>query len=203
MCLLSLLRLREFVNSVFFNMKQIPDEERRRYRGKYIPKIEELKCVLDEERMDLIVLDKEYSKDLSFALKGDKPDHMWYQVFKRYEDEYRMRKKEEPEQSLKKYKGFFIKSSEMGFKSAHPFAAYFLMDDGKVEDAENCIFRLFESNGDLEKNDIESILNLLNMYLRKHDSPTEKMKEIVRLIEDRGFKVTEDKNDSEHPLSIE
>lgn len=45
---------KNFVKTVDKNEVRIDDEERLAYRSKYIPKIEELTDILDEERIELI-----------------------------------------------------------------------------------------------------------------------------------------------------
>ena len=72
--LLSLCNLKNFVKAVDKNEVRIDDEERLAYRSKYIPKIEELTDILDEERIELIQRAKDIRKDINklFACKDEK-----------------------------------------------------------------------------------------------------------------------------------
>lgn len=66
--MLSLCNLRSFVKAVDKFEINIDDADRLNYRNKYIPQIEELMDILDEERIALIQRTKDIIKDINRLL---------------------------------------------------------------------------------------------------------------------------------------
>ena len=84
-CLLSLCNLRSFVKAVDKFEINIDDADRLNYRNKYIPQIEELMDILDEERIALIQRTKDITKDINRLLSCSDDEtrlRMWCDISK-------------------------------------------------------------------------------------------------------------------------
>ena len=186
--LLSLCNLKNFVKAVDKNEVRIDDEERLAYRSKYIPKIEELTDILDEERIELIQRAKDIRKDINklFACKDEKTRLcLWCDISKLYIDrEWKLEKNPE------RYNEFMVKASDAGISQAHSYAAtYFQHMKKDYVEMERRLRMLYDAYEKISAGDAKNIIDSINWYLAEGNMITPGMLKMVEGIIDLGFLV--------------
>lgn len=188
--LLALCNLRDFVRTVDKKEIDIDDAKRLAYRHKYIPKIEELKDTLDEERIELVQKEKNIRKDIQRVVDSDDPLKTWVEVSKLYMDRYY-----KVERNHEGVNEFMVRASDAGVVFAHTDAAvYFVLIAKDYPEAERRLRMLLNQCDDLTPGDAHSILSVINAYIEQGNIITEGMQEIINKLCERGFNVekTED-----------
>ena len=186
--LLSLCNLKNFVKAVDKNEVRIDDEERLAYRSKYIPKIEELTDILDEERIELIQRAKDIRKDINklLACKDEKTRLcLWCDISKLYMDrEWKLEKNPE------RYNEFMVKASDAGISQAHSYAAtYFQHMKKDYVEMERRLRMLYDAYEKVSAGDAKNIIDSINWYLAEGNMITLGMLKMVEGIIDLGFPV--------------
>lgn len=186
--LLSLCNLKNFVKAVDKNEVRIDDEERLAYRSKYIPKIEELTDILDEERIELIQRAKDIRKDINklLACKDEKTRLcLWCDISKLYMDrEWKLEKNPE------RYNEFMVKASDAGISQAHSYAAtYFQHMKKDYVEMERRLRMLYDAYEKISAGDAKNIIDSINWYLAEGNMITPGMLKMVEGIIDLGFPV--------------
>lgn len=186
--LLSLCNLKNFVKAVDKNEVRIDDEERLAYRSKYIPKIEKLTDILDEERIELIQRAKDIRKDINklLACKDEKTRLcLWCDISKLYMDrEWKMEKNPE------RYNEFMVKASDAGISQAHSYAAtYFQHMKKDYVEMERRLRMLYDAYEKISAGDAKNIIDSINWYLAEGNVITPGMLKMVEGIIDLGFPV--------------
>ena len=182
--LLALSNLRDFVRIVDKFETAIDDNKRLAYRQKYIPKIEELKDLLDEERIDLVQKEKSMRKDIQRVLDSDDPLKTWVEVSELYMNRYYKLEKN--------YEGvneFMVRASDAGVVFAHLHAAqYFMIYEKDYKEAESRLFMLYDSGAGFTVSYAHEMLEIINDYILKGNHITEGMQKIIKGLEEHGFK---------------
>lgn len=186
--LLSLCNLKNFIKAVDKNEIRIDDEKRLVYRNKYIPKIEELTDILDEERIVLIQRTKDIQKNIERLLlcKDDKTRlSLWCDISKLYMDrEWKLEGKPDD------YHEFMIKASDAGIAEAHGNAAdyYFIVKKDFIE-GEKRLFMLVDSFDKLPVGEAKHIIDTINCFLMQGKALTEGMIRLVDIITAQGYSI--------------
>ena len=186
--LLSLCNLKNFVKAVDKNEVRIDDEERLAYRSKYIPKIEELTDILDEERIELIQRAKDIRKDINklLACKDEKTRLcLWRDISKLYMD-----REGKLEKNPERYNEFMVKASDAGISQAHSYAAtYFQHMKKDYVEMERRLRMLYDAYEKISEGDAKNIIDSINWYLAEGNMITPGMLKMVEGIIDLGFPV--------------
>lgn len=192
--LLSLCNLRNFVRTVDKFEKDIDDELRLAYRKKYLPKIEELKNILDEERLLLIQRGKDVESDINRILESNDRLGTWIAVSELYMNRYWKLEKD-----YDRYHEFMVKASAAGIVEAHSHAAYyfFIIKKDYVE-GEKRLRMIVNSFDKLPAYESKSIIDMINSYLIQGNELTEGISKIVDAIISQGYSVTKDEDGTYH-----
>jgi len=187
-CLLSLCNLRSFVKAVDKFEINIDDAYRLNYRNKYIPQIEELMDILDEERIALIQRTKDIIKDINRLLSCSDDEtrlRMWCDISKLYMDrEWKLDKNPE------RYNEFIVMASDAGIPEAHINAAiYFLNIKKDYVEMERRLQMMFDSRDRLTAGNVHSIIESINWYVTTGNNITVGMNEMADRIIALGFPV--------------
>lgn len=186
--LLSLCNLRSFVKAVDKFEINIDDADRLNYRNKYIPQIEELMDILDEERIALIQRTKDITKDINRLLSCSDDEtrlRMWCDISKLYMDrEWKLDKNPE------RYNEFIVMASDAGIPEAHINAAiYFLNIKKDYVEMERRLQMMFDSRDRLTAGNVHSIIESINWYVTTGNNITVGMNEMADRIIALGFPV--------------
>lgn len=158
------------------------------YRNKYVPQIEELMDVLDEERIVFIQRRKDIAKDINRLLAC--PDEesrlsLWCDISALYMDrDWKLEKNPE------RYNEFMIKASDASIPEAHIYAVtYFQHIKKDYVEMERRLRMMFNSHKKLTTGDAHSIIESINWYIVAGNSITIGMNEMVNEIIALGFPV--------------
>ena len=183
--LLALCNLRDFVRTVDKKETDIDDEKRLAYRQKYIPKIEELKELLDEERIELVQKEKSMRKDIQRVLDSDDPYVMWGEISKLYFDRYSM-----VERNDQGFHDFIVCASDAGVEFPNSEAAdYFAFVVKDPTEAERRLWMLYNSENNTYGGYASQILDTINWYIKLGGVITDGMKELIKTLTESGFNI--------------
>ena len=184
--LIALCNLRDFVRTVDKKEKRIEDEKRLAYRQKYIPLIDSLQELLDEERIELIQKEKNMRRDIQRVLNSDDQLKTWVDIYEHYMNRY-----EKVEHNHKALNEFIVCASDLGVVYAHLLAAsLFLYSNRDYEEAERRILMLCESKIELTTYDVHGILDIINQI----DKKTEGIQKIIKDLQEKGFEIEQYEN---------
>lgn len=162
--LLALCNLKNFIKAVDKFETNIEDNVRIEYRRKYMKLIDDLKDILDEERILLIQKRKNILKDVQRILDcTDEKQRLstWWKLERLYMDRYW-----KLENDRDRYIEFIISASDAGIREAHNGAVnYFFIIKKDYEEGERRLFMLYESYKSLPTYESKSIINTINGYL--------------------------------------
>ena len=190
--LLALCNLKNFIKAVDKFEINIQDNVRIEYRRKYVKLIDDLKDILDEERILLIQKRKNILKDVQRILDcTDEKQRLstWWKLERLYMDRYW-----KLENDRDRYMEFIISASDAGIREAHNGAVnYFFIINKDYEEGERRLFMLYESYKSLPTYESKSIINTINGYLMKGNKLTHGMEKLIKLVIEQGYSV--EKND--------
>ena len=190
--LLALCNLKNFIKAVDKFEINIQDNVRIEYRRKYVKLIDDLKDILDEERILLIQKRKKILKDVQRILDcTDEKQRLstWWKLERLYMDRYW-----KLENDRDRYMEFIISASDAGIREAHNGAVnYFFIIKKDYEEGERRLFMLYESYKSLPTYESKSIINTINGYLMKGNKLTHGMEKLIKLVIEQGYSV--EKND--------
>lgn len=190
--LLALCNLKNFIKAVDKFETNIEDNVRIEYRRKYMKLIDDLKDILDEERILLIQKRKNILKDVQRILDcTDEKQRLstWWKLERLYMDRYW-----KLENDRDRYIEFIISASDAGIREAHNGAVnYFFIIKKDYEEGERRLFMLYESYKSLPTYESKSIINTINGYLMKGNKLTHGMEKLIKLVIEQGYSV--EKND--------
>lgn len=190
--LLALCNLKNFIKAVDKFETNIEDNVRIEYRRKYMKLIDDLKDILDEERILLIQKRKNILKDVQRILDcTDEKQRLstWWKLERLYMDRYW-----KLENDRDRYIEFIISASDAGIREAHNGAVnYFFIVKKDYEEGERRLFMLYESYKSLPTYESKSIINTINGYLMKGNKLTHGMEKLIKLVIEQGYSV--EKND--------
>lgn len=192
-CLLSLVILKKFVNTVDEFECGIDERERLNYREKYIPQIEELMDILDEERIFLIQRTKDIRADINrlLACSDDKIRLcMWVDMYKLY-----MERDWKIEKNTERCNKFVIMASDAGIPEAHIYAAlYFLHIKKDYTEMERRLQMMLDSRENLTIENAKCIIESINCCVSAGNDVTTRMQEMVNKVIALGFPIEEQGN---------
>ena len=188
--LLALCNLRNFVRTVDKYETCIEDEKRLSYRKKYAAEIEELKTLLDDERIRLVQWEKDTDKDIRMILESENPISVWLDIQQAYLNRYWKLEKDR-----KKFFDFIVKASDAGVIFAHSSAAsYFIHIKKDYEEAERRIFMLYNSGIEFTIPEVHNLISNINSYIKQGNEITGGMQKIIDGLKEQGVNIekTED-----------
>lgn len=173
--LLALCDLRNFVRVVDKFEISIPDSERLIYRRKYLPAIDELQELLDDERIQLVQSRKERERDIQRVLESEEPDRIWSDVKNIYTTKLLSVNKD-----LDAYWSFILQAAESGVIQAYSEAAHYYYDKCEYDRAEYYLNSLHLSKEKMNYTVIDMMV-LASIYF---NHMPEKNGDGVKIIED-------------------
>lgn len=185
--ILSLYNLRTFVRTVDKCETSIPDAVRQDFRIKSIKKIEDLKDILDDERIELVQINKQMNKNINLILTSDDSLKKWLEVLEYYRKQDALMDNRTHDLE----KEFLFKASDLGVKEAHIYAAMLSSRDQK--EFEHRLFLAYNTAiADNNASIAFAIVREINYYLSKRYEHilTEQMQIIINGLIDKGFPVS-------------
>lgn len=178
--LLALCNLRDFIRIVDKTETSIDDDARMQYRRDYIAKIENVKNILDNERIELVKRNKDMRTDIEKVLNANDGGKTWTIVNSAYLDRcFKINKDAET------YKDFIFKAADAGITEAYGSAADYYIDGKKYDEAEKLLSALH--NSDDEKNhDPRNMMKLASIYLNRQSKNAGDGKKILQKLIERG-----------------
>lgn len=161
--LLALTNLRAFIRAVDKYEVSIEDNIRLAFRQKYIQKINDLKTILDDERISLIYYTKEMDKDIDRILSSDNLLATWHNIESLYRERYCI-----VEGKHQKYFEFLVRASDKGISYAHSGASdYFSIKKDYVE-AKRRLHMLYNSIDNFSIMDVQCFISTLFSIPREY-----------------------------------
>lgn len=187
--LLDLVNLHRFVRTVDSFEHGIPEADRHAFRQKYIPKIEELKLLLDDERIELVQKWKEFDRDIQKVLDSEDQYNTWIKIADKYGTRYILAP-EPGEKDLQSMHDFEKRASDKGIIFAHCRTAdYLILYHKDFDEAERRLLMLYDADGNLPKSEIREIINVINEWTLSELPITDKLKKMIEDIRDQGYVV--------------
>lgn len=185
--LLSLCNLKKLVRTIDKYEVDIDKNTRLSYRQKYIKEIDELKDLLDEERIELIQIDKEIDKDIKRILESNNVRGTFVSVMTAYHKHYCNFDYFE-NGIFYRYDYFFVRASDAGIVYAHSMAADYFIRKLDYTEAERRLRMLYDAiiKGDCS---VYEVLSLFNGILKKGLALTEGMNEMINGLRHKGFNI--------------
>lgn len=178
--LLSVVDIISFIRTVDLSESTIPDNDRLAFRTKWMSKAEELKTLLDEERIELVQIQKEIDRDIKVVKDAKDSLRAWCDVHEKYIKHYR---------NTDRYNKFMIAASDEGITFAHSGAALSFLQKRNYDEFFSRLQRFYTSNTPLSKGDVFSVLEDLNLYLDLGNEENEQFKSIIDHLKDIGFDI--------------
>lgn len=185
--LLSLCNLKSFVRTIDKFEKEIDDITRQSYRKKYIKEIDELKDLLDDERIELIQVNKEIDNDIKRILESNDVKRMFVHVMEAYSKHY-LNFDYYENGIFYRYEYFLVRASDAGIVYAHSMAANYYIKKHDYNEAERRLRLLYNAinNGDCS---VYDILLSFNDILKQGDTLTKGMNEMISELRCNGFNI--------------
>lgn len=187
--LLTLVDLKKFVKIVDNYEITIDEQSRLSYRQRYVKLIDDLKDLLDEERIELVQVVKGIKKDVNKILTSDDPLSTWLDIYEIYHKRYYFLKEKN-----NIYEQFIVASSDAGIQSAHSHACTLFVYKKDVKEFEKRIRMLFDSYNYLTVGDVKGILRNINHYIMCGNIMTDKIYEIIQKVISKGFEIEKNEN---------
>lgn len=179
----SLSNLQRFIDTVDKWETEIPDEKRLEYYKKYSAKIDEMKKLIDEERIGQVQNIKDIDRDIQKILSSEDSLATWCDIIKLYMDRSRIDHDDE------KYQEFVLRASDAGVIHAHGRAAdYYLNMENNCDEAERRL-RLLTECEKFSIGDVHSIMTAISTYMVCGNILTEGLEELVLSLIDRGYPI--------------
>lgn len=157
----------------------IDDEVRKQYRRDYIAKIEDLKTLLDNERIELVKRGKDMRADIEKVLNSNDGGRTWVVVNKAWLDRCKINK--DPEA----YKDFILEAAAAGIMEVYGDAADYYIDERKYDEAEKLLSALYNSN-DEKHYEPKSLMELASIYLNQQSENKGDGKKILQKLIEGG-----------------
>ena len=185
--LLALCNLEAFIKTVDQYEVSIDDDVRLAYRQKYITEIDDLKSLIDEERISLIQWHKNIEKDIQRVLSSKNQLETWAEVNELYWNRYY-----DLEKNQDKYHEFIIEASNAGIKYAHVSAAsvfrFIKKDDQEFEVRLKLLYDAYKELPDFES---KYIVDMINDYIVNGNTITEGMLRLIDGLRNQGYLIEE------------
>ena len=185
--ILSLYNLRTFIRAVDKCETSIPDKVRQEFRIRNIKKIEELKETLDDERIELVQINKQMNKYINMVLNDSNPSKKWFEILDYYRKQDKLADNSNHDLEVK----LILKASDLGVKEAHISAVILCSKDQK--EFEHRLSMAYDAA--VAGNDCSVIIGIIkeiNHYLSKRYEHvlTKQMQNIVNGLIDKDYPVT-------------
>ena len=180
----ALYNLKRFIETVDMKETLIDDSLRKAYRQKYSKKIEELKLIIDNERLDSIQIIKNMDKDIEKVLSCENQSWEWSKVSKMYRERYW-----DLEEDRHICFEYCVRVSDAGVIAAHSGAVdYFqlIRDYGEMERRMFIMYQAYELMPPIE---VKHILYLINNYFDNTATITDGMRKIIDGLRKQGNKI--------------
>jgi tetratricopeptide (TPR) repeat protein len=191
--LLALCNLKRFIRTIDKFETTITDDKRSEYRSYYAKKIEELKDILDEERIRIIQKRKDIERDIRRVLDcTDEKQRLkvWCELEKLYMDRYW-----KLENDYERFNEFNVAASDAGIVEAHGMAInYFFLINKDYVEGERRLYMLYESYDLLPAYESKSIIDSINFYLAQKNELTDGMNNLIKHIIDQGYPIEKNEN---------
>lgn len=185
MALLDLINLRSFVNAVDMDETNIDDAARLSYRQKYVREIEDLKCLIDEERIELVQKRKSIDRDIERILASKNRIAEWERIHELYLHRATLEKKWDD------YTHFMLAASDAGISEAHLNAADCLIIRGEHQEAEKRITVLSNRFIDIPKDIAKQIVMRINNILQEAGCISDDLKLLIQRLQNQGYPIIE------------
>ena len=186
--LVALIDLRELVCSVDKNITAIDDNTRLNYRQKYVKAIEEMKDLLDDERIELVQSVKNIKRDIANIQNSKNPLQEWITVQGNYSDRWL-----KLHQGREGYFRFIRMASDAGIQEAHYHAALCEKIENNCSGVEYRLlleYEGLEKTGEFDFYYAEKTLDLINWCLEQSNyTLTPGLEKIINKISSIGFQV--------------
>ena len=191
--LLALCNLKRFIRTIDKFETTITDDKRSEYRSYYAKKIEELKDILDEERIRIIQKRKDIERDIRRVLDcTDEKQRLkvWCELEKLYMDRYW-----KLENDYERFNEFSVAASDAGIVEAHGMAIdYFFLINNDYVEGDRRLYMLYESYDLLPAYESKSIIDSINSYLAQKNELTDGMNNLIKHIIDQGYPIEKNEN---------
>lgn len=184
--LLSLCNMKNFIQIVDRHETNILDSQRLNYRQKYVPMIEQLKSILDDERMELLRPQKSINADIRKVLHSNNPSDTWWKLEELYRNRYW-----KLERNPEIFYSFIVKSSDAGIKDAHLSAVDYFLYKKDYAEFERRLLMIWQFSSELSIYEINHIIGSINSYISVKSSATEGMLKIISEIKHHGYNITQ------------
>lgn len=179
----ALSNLQHFIDIVDKWENEIPDEIRLEYNQRYSAKIDEMKKLIDEERIGQVQNIKDIDRDIQRILSSEDSLATWCDIIKLYMDRSLI------DHDDKKYQEFVLRASDAGVIHAHGRAAdYYLNIENNCDEAERRM-RLLTECEEFSIGDVHSIMTAISNYMVCGNILTEGLEELVLSLIDRGYPI--------------
>lgn len=192
--LLALCDLRNFIRTVDKVEISISDEDRLKFRNKYIPLIDELQELLDDERIQLVQGKKERKKDIQRILESKDPDKEWIHIIEIYSKKYLSMNKD-----MDSYLQFITEAAEAGVAQAYPQAADHLYEIEDYDSAEYYL-RLLYMKEDRKYHNVDSMMLLADIYFRKLCTREGNGHEVIQKLISEGINIIKSEDGKQYKL---
>lgn len=160
--LLSLCDLRIFIRTVDREeINSIDDEDRMKYRQKYLGLIDDLQDLLDEERIELIQKKKARKKDIQCILDSEDPKGTWIKLLEMYHKKDSLYRND-----MNECITFIVEAAEAGVEEAYESVADYYYLNKEYDLAEKYL-RMLYIKGDDNILDVKDMMQLADIYINK------------------------------------
>ena len=183
--LLDLCDLRTFVRTVDDKEKTIQDKDRRAFRQKNIRKIETLKNLLDEERIELLHACNDIDEDIQKILDSPDQPKTWIEICGLY------MKRASVSGKQKELELFFQRASDAGIRFAHLYVTMYAAEKRDYKEYVKRALMHLETCTELHKNDVFHFVIDINNFI-KEDNKLSKREEILHIVDEinkKGFDI--------------
>lgn len=178
--LLSVVDIISFIRTVDLTESTIPDTDRLAFRRKWMHKAEELKSLLDEERIVLVQVQKEIDCDVSAIKDAENPLSTWCSIYEKYMKHY---------WKTDRYNKFVVTASDEGITFAHSCAAMCFLQEHNYDEFFRRMTMICSAEKPISKGDAFTVLEDLNLYLDLGNKENAQFKSIIDYLKRSGIDI--------------
>ncbi len=183
-CMFALEDLRTFVVRVDDYEIKIEDEKRKEFLEKYNDEINRLQVLLDDERIELVQLHKEFDKDIKRVLESKDVNKAWNEVQTKLWGECMVGCKND-----RKYEDFMIYASDAGISQAHIEATSVLFNRKEYSESEKRLLMYCKSNLFFSPSELDDVFIYINSLSKAQNGLTETLKDIIDILQRKDYKI--------------
>lgn len=178
--LISVVDIISFIKTVDSYEKDISEDDRSVFRNKWISKAESLKSLLDEERIELVQIQKEIDSDVAAIKASEDSFRIWYNVREKYQKHY---------PNTDRHSRFVISASDAGICFAHCDAAEAFLQKQNYDEFFRRIDLYCSANEPLSKTVAQCVLGRLYIYLVMGNEENMQFKSIIDRMRNSGIDI--------------